>query len=66
MTKRCRHFGCCLAGRKSADASVWRASPAHPEKPWAVRCEIRPGCLKTTAYVESRRSQPQWLKRRYE
>jgi hypothetical protein len=27
----------------------------HPEKPWAVGREIRPGCLKVTAYVESKR-----------
>jgi hypothetical protein len=33
---------------------VW-ATPAHPEKPWAVGCEIRPGCLKVAAYVESKR-----------
>jgi hypothetical protein len=33
---------------------VW-ATAAHPEKKWAVGCEIRPGCLKVTAYVESKR-----------
>jgi hypothetical protein len=27
----------------------------HPGKPWAVGCEIRPGYLKVTAYVESKR-----------
>ena len=27
----------------------------HPEKPWAVGCEIRPSCLKVGAYVESKR-----------
>jgi len=33
---------------------VW-ATPTHPEKPWAVGGETRPGCLKITAYVESKR-----------
>jgi hypothetical protein len=33
---------------------VW-ATSMHPEKPWAVGCEIRPGCLKVAAYVESKR-----------
>jgi hypothetical protein len=27
----------------------------HPKKLWAVGCEIRSGCLKVTAYVESKR-----------
>ena len=66
MTKRCRHLGCCLAGIKSCECFgssrmarpsvyvVW-AIPMHPEKPWAVGCQIRPGCLKITADVESKR-----------
>ena len=66
MTKRCRHLGCRLAGITSCECFgsrgvarppvyvVW-ATPMHPEKPWAVGCEIRPGCLKVTAYVESKR-----------
>ena len=32
---------------------VW-ATPAHPEKPWAVGHELRPGCLKVVAYTESK------------
>jgi hypothetical protein len=32
---------------------VW-ATPAHREKPWAVGREVRPGCLKVAAYVESK------------
>jgi hypothetical protein len=64
MTKRCRHLGCRLTGIKTCrcfglamrpPAYVVWATPAHPEKPWAVGCEIRPGCLKVTAYVESKR-----------
>src|SRR5215472_11461188 len=54
--KRCKHLGCRLAGmrscqcfdgkvQRSASYVVW-ATPAHPEKPWAVGHEIRPGCLK--------------------
>jgi hypothetical protein len=31
------------------------ASSPHREKPWAVGHEIRPGCLKVAAYVESKR-----------
>jgi hypothetical protein len=64
MTKRCRHLACRLAGIASCECFgssrvapvyvVW-ATPMHPERPWAVGCEIRPGCLKVTAYVESRR-----------
>jgi hypothetical protein len=34
---------------------VW-ATPAHPEKLWAVGHEIRLGCLKVAAYVESKLS----------
>jgi hypothetical protein len=63
--KRCKHLGCSLAGmrscqcfggkvQRSASYVVW-ATPAHPEKPWAVGCEIRSGCLKVAAYVESKR-----------
>ena len=63
--KRCNHLGCRLAGvgscqcfggkvRRSVSFVVW-ATPARPEKQWAVGCEIRPGCLKVTAYVESKR-----------
>ena len=65
MTKRCRHLGCRLAGITSCECFgssrvappvyvVW-AIPMHLEKPWAVGCETRPGCLKITAYVESKR-----------
>ena len=66
MTKRGRHRGCRLAGITSCECFcssrvarppayvVW-ATPAHPEKSWAVGCEIRPGCLKVTAYAESKR-----------
>jgi hypothetical protein len=36
-------------------AYVVCATPAHPEKPWAVGCEIRPGCLKLPLYVKSKR-----------
>ena len=65
MTKRCRHLGCRIAGITSCECFgsrgvarppayvVW-ATPAHPEKSWAVGCEIRPGCLKVTAHVESK------------
>jgi hypothetical protein len=61
--KRCKHFGCrlagmrscqCFGGRGPAAYVVW-ATPAHREKPWAVGHEIRPGCLKVAAYVESKR-----------
>jgi hypothetical protein len=63
--ERCKHLGCRLAGmgscqcfggkvQRSASDVVW-ATPGHPEKPWAVGCEIRPDCLKVTAYVESKR-----------
>jgi hypothetical protein len=62
--KRCKHLGCRLAGmrscqcfggkvQRSAPYVVW-ATPAHPEKPWAVGHEIRPGCLKVVAYAESK------------
>jgi hypothetical protein len=62
--KRCKHLGCRLAGmrscqcfggkvQRSASYVVW-AMPAHPEKPWAVGHEIRPGCLKVVAYAESK------------
>ena len=40
--------------QRSMSYVVW-ATPAHPEKPWAVGHEIRPGCLKVAAYVESKR-----------
>jgi hypothetical protein len=61
--KRCKHLGCRQAGIKSCECFgaktvrrlryvVW-ATPAHPEKPWAVGHEIRPGCLKVVAYAES-------------
>jgi hypothetical protein len=63
--KRCKHPGCRQAGIKSCECFgakvvcrlryvVW-ATPAHLEKPWAVGHEIRPGCLKAAAYVESKR-----------
>ena len=51
MTKRCRHLGCLLVGIASCECFgssrvvrppayvVW-ATPAHPEKPWAVGREI--------------------------
>jgi hypothetical protein len=63
--KRCKHLGCRLAGMQScqcfggnvqrcASYVVW-ATPTHPEKPWAVGYEVRPGCLKVAAYAESRR-----------
>jgi hypothetical protein len=32
---------------------VWH-TPTHPEKPWAVGCEIRPACLKVDGHVESK------------
>jgi hypothetical protein len=62
--KRCKHLGCRQAGIKSCECFgpkvggrsvyvVW-ATPAHPEKPWAVGHEIRPGCLKVVAYTESK------------
>jgi hypothetical protein len=66
MTKCCRHLGCRLGGIASCECFgptmvgrppvyvVW-ATPMHPEEPWAVGREIRPGCLKVTAYVESKR-----------
>jgi hypothetical protein len=46
----------CFGGKvqRSASYVVW-ATPAHPEKPWAVGHEVRPGCLKVAAYVESKR-----------
>jgi hypothetical protein len=61
MTKPC---GCRLAGITSCECFgaevirrlchvVW-ATPAHPEKPWAVGHEIRPGCLKVVAHAESK------------
>jgi hypothetical protein len=65
MTLRsCRHPGCQLGGvkfcwcfgRRMARPPryvVW-ATPTHPSRSWAVGCEIRPGCLKVVAYVESR------------
>jgi hypothetical protein len=63
--KRCKHPGCRLAGIKSCECFgpkvaaptvyvVWHAR-THPEKAWAVGREIRPGCLKVAAYVESRK-----------
>jgi hypothetical protein len=63
--KRCKHLGCRQAGVKSCECFggkvvpvpvyvVW-ATPAHPEKPWAVGHELRPGCLKVAAYTESKR-----------
>ena len=62
--KGCKHLGCRLAGmrscqcfgdkvQRSASYVVW-ATPAHPEKPWAVGLEVRPGCLKVAAYAESK------------
>jgi hypothetical protein len=62
--KRCEDLGCRQAGVKSCECFgakvvrrlryvVW-ATPAHPEKPWAVGHEIRPGCLKVVAYAESK------------
>ena len=62
--RRCKHLGCRQAGIKSCECFgakvvrrlryvVW-ATPAHPEKPWAVGHEIRPGCLKVVAYAESK------------
>ena len=62
--KRCKHLGCRRAGIKSCECFgakvvgrlryvVW-ATPAHREKPWAVGNEVRPGCLKVVAYVESK------------
>jgi hypothetical protein len=32
---------------------VW-ATPTHPSRSWAVGREIRPGCLKVVAYLESK------------
>jgi hypothetical protein len=63
--KRCKHLGCRQAGIKCCECFcanvvrrlryvVW-ATPAHPEKPWAVGREVRPGCLKVAAYAESKR-----------
>jgi hypothetical protein len=62
--KLCKHLGCPQVGIKSCECFdakavrrlcyvVW-ATPAHPEKPWAVGQEIRPGCLKVVAYAESK------------
>jgi hypothetical protein len=62
--KRCKHLGCRQAGIESCDRFgtkvvrepryvVW-ATPAHPEKPWAVGHELRRGCLKVVAYTESK------------
>jgi hypothetical protein len=61
----CPHPGCrlagitfcqCFGGRVARPPvyAVW-ATPAHPEKPWAVGREIRLGCLRVSAYVESKR-----------
>jgi hypothetical protein len=65
MTLRsCRQLGCQLAGvkfcrcfghrvaRPPSDV-VW-ATPTHPSSQWAVGHEMRPGCLKVVAYVESK------------
>ena len=62
--KSCSHLGWRQAGIKSCKCFgakvvrrlryvVW-ATPAHPEKPWAVGLEVRPGCLKVAAYAESK------------
>ena len=62
--KGCKHLGCRLAGmrswqcfggkvQRSGSYVVW-ATPAHPEKPWAVGHEIRPGCLKVVAHAETK------------
>lgn len=62
--KHCKHLGCRLAGmwschcfggkvQRPASYVVW-ATPAHPEKRWAVGKEIGPGCLKVVAYTESK------------
>jgi len=64
MTGPCKHLGCSLAGMKSRECFgrdvvhaptyvVW-ATPGHPTRGWAVGKEIRLGCLKVVAYVESR------------
>jgi hypothetical protein len=62
--KSCKHLGCRQAGIKSCQCFgakvvgrlryvIW-ATPAHPEKPWAVGREVRPGCLKVATYAESK------------
>jgi hypothetical protein len=64
VSKRCRHPGCQLAGVKFCRCFgrtiarppsyvVW-ATPTHPSHSWAVGHEIRPGCLKVVANVESK------------
>jgi hypothetical protein len=49
--KFCRCFGCKVV--RPPSYVVW-ATPTHPPRSWAVRHEIRPGCLKVVAYVESK------------
>jgi hypothetical protein len=62
--KRCPHFGCRLAGEpicecfgpklaRSPVYVVWRT--CHPDRPWSVGHEIKPGCLKVVALAESKR-----------
>jgi hypothetical protein len=62
--KRCPHLGCRLAGMKMCCCFgskvplplvyvVWRT--AHPERPWSVGHETRPGYLRVVALAESRR-----------
>ena len=64
MLRSCRQLGCQLAGVKFCECFsrkvmrppsyvVW-ATPTHPSRSWAVGHEIRPGCLKVVAYVESK------------
>jgi hypothetical protein len=62
--KRCSHLGCRLAGERTCECFgpkvarppvyvVWRT--AHPERPWSVGHETRPGYLRVVALAESRR-----------
>jgi hypothetical protein len=64
MLRSCRQLGCQLAGVKFCEcfgrkvvrppSYVVSAPPTHPSRSWAVGHEIRPGCLKVAAYVESK------------
>jgi hypothetical protein len=64
MLRSCRQLGCQFAGVKFCRCLgrgvarppgyvVW-ATPTHPTRSWAVGHEIRPGCLKVVAYVDSK------------
>jgi hypothetical protein len=46
-------MSCRVFATPSAGYVDW-ATPTHPSRSWAVGHEIRPGCLKVVAYVESK------------